>query len=358
MVDLRQHSIDVILTNQSPTGAYIACPTMPDYAYSWFRDGTFIAYAMDLVGHHDSARRFYDWGAQVIAARQATVNQAIAKTARGEPLSAEDYLHTRYTLTGEEGSDDEWPNFQLDGFGTWLWGLEQHLALAPNATLTEPWQHSAEILHRYLAALWRLPNYDCWEEFADEVHPYTLAAIYGGLMAYARMTNDEAATISAEDIRTFLLTKAVADNAFVKFLGSPLVDASLLGLATPYGVVPPDHATMRQTVARIEQDLRAQGQGVKRYVEDSYYGGGDWLLLTAWLGWYYAQADQPDRAETLLAWVASQALANGDMGEQAPLDLIAPDYLDKWVEWRGPIATPLLWSHAMYLILDHTLHAS
>ena len=33
----------------------------------------------------------------------------------------------------------------------------------------------------YLAALWQLPCYDCWEEFPDRVHPHTLAAIYAGL---------------------------------------------------------------------------------------------------------------------------------------------------------------------------------
>jgi hypothetical protein len=27
---------------------------------------------------------------------------------------------------------------------------------------------------------------------------------------------------------------------------------------------------------------------VRRYLGDSYYGGGNWILLTAWLGWYRA----------------------------------------------------------------------
>ena len=34
------------------------------------------------------------------------------------------YLPTRYTLDGElEPEVDDWPNFQLDGYGTWLWAL-------------------------------------------------------------------------------------------------------------------------------------------------------------------------------------------------------------------------------------------
>ncbi len=149
MADLRQHSIEVILKNQSPSGAYIACPNMADYAYCWFRDGTFIAYAMGIVGEHNSARRFYAWGATVINARAGVVERALTKAARGEPLSATDYLHTRYTLDGQEGTDTNWPNFQLDGLGTWLWGLHKHLAFTRNTTLPADWARAADLVARY-----------------------------------------------------------------------------------------------------------------------------------------------------------------------------------------------------------------
>ncbi len=66
MSDLFQRSIDIILSNQAPSGAYPASPTFPTYRYSWFRDGAFIAHAMDLVGEHESARRFHDWAVSTI----------------------------------------------------------------------------------------------------------------------------------------------------------------------------------------------------------------------------------------------------------------------------------------------------
>ncbi|KPV52167.1 hypothetical protein SE17_17090, partial [Kouleothrix aurantiaca] len=50
------NSIALIRAHQSPNGAYVASPTFPTYHYCWFRDGTYIAYAMDLVGEHASAR--------------------------------------------------------------------------------------------------------------------------------------------------------------------------------------------------------------------------------------------------------------------------------------------------------------
>ncbi|MCA9926365.1 MAG: hypothetical protein KC421_28550, partial [Anaerolineales bacterium] len=256
MSHLHQLSIQVILDNQAAGGGYIACPTMADYAYCWFRDGTFIAYAMDLAGEHESARRFYEWGVTVINARETVVEQALHKTARGEPLTAVDYLHTRYTLDGAEGSDSDWPNFQLDGIGTWLWGLHQHSRLTGMEQLPVQWDTAAALAARYLAGLWQLPNYDCWEEFAEEVHPHTLAAIYGGLQAYDALLGQPVYADVAAGIRDFVLDEGVANGHFVKYLGTEMVDASLLGLATPYGLVPPDHPLMQATVACIESDLR------------------------------------------------------------------------------------------------------
>ena len=150
MIDLYQHSIDVILRNQSDTGAYLASPNFPTYMYSWFRDGAFIAYAMDRVSKHESAARFHAWAAEMINLREAVVKRAVEKVTAGEVLNEEDVLHTRYTLEGGIGVE-EWPNFQLDGFGTWLWGLTQHLHLS-GLKISEPQQRAVQLLAEYLAA--------------------------------------------------------------------------------------------------------------------------------------------------------------------------------------------------------------
>src|SRR5260370_4316820 len=127
MDDLVRRSIEVIAAGKAPSGAYVACPTYPTYRYGWFRDGTFIAHAMDLWGEHASAARFYDWAASMIATNAGAVERSVAAAARGQAPDPADLLHTRYTLAGAPGND-EWPNFQLDGFGTLLWGFHRHLA--------------------------------------------------------------------------------------------------------------------------------------------------------------------------------------------------------------------------------------
>jgi len=350
------HHQQIILAHQSAGGGYVASPTFPDYHYCWFRDGAYTAYAMDLSGMHESARCFHDWCARVVNQRREIIERAIEKVSRGETLTATDHVHTRYTLEGVEGGDAEWPNFQLDGLGTWLWALAEHVHLS-GLTLPPAWRQAATLTARYLAALWPYPCYDCWEEFKEHIHPYTLAAMYGGLRALASLGLEGAWGAAPAAIRAFLLEQGVHEGRLVKFIGNPAVDASLLGVAVPYRLLEPHDPLMRATVARIETDLRRAGGGVHRYAADTYYGGGEWLLLTAWLGWYYVRVGEREKAGEMLAWVDAQADGEGNLSEQMPRTLTDPRYLGIWREQRGEIANPLVWSHAKYIILRHHLDA-
>ena len=71
--NLYNRSIEIILDYQTPVGAYIACPNFPSYRYSWIRDGSYIAYAMDIAGQHHSAAAFHQWVAQVVLDRKEIV---------------------------------------------------------------------------------------------------------------------------------------------------------------------------------------------------------------------------------------------------------------------------------------------
>jgi|DewCreStandDraft_2_1066082.scaffolds.fasta_scaffold01506_2 GH15 family glucan-1,4-alpha-glucosidase len=353
MADLFQRSIHVILANQAESGAYVACPNFPAYRYSWFRDGAFIAYAMDLAGQHDSAQRFHDWAARTVLRHADKAERAMQRATHGEPLGG-DYLHARYTTDGAEGLQD-WPNFQLDGFGTWLWALGEHLRRTAGP-LPSHWREAIHLTSSYLAALWRFPCFDLWEEHPDRVHPYTLAAIYAGLQAASRkgFSPEEVNTgwlTTADEIRRFVLAQGVRDGHLVKHVGSAVVDASLIGVATPYRLLTPDDPIMRATAARIEADLRPQGGGVHRYAQDTYYGGGEWVLLAAWLGWYYVEIGETEKAEELQRWVEAQANVHGHLPEQVSAHLLASEHYAEWEARWGPVANPLLWSHAMYLIL-------
>lgn len=347
-VDLRQKSIAVIESNQLSSGGLVACPTFDNYKYSWLRDGTFIAYAMDRVGRHDVAERFYRWVSRAVSRYEDRVEALIAKSRAGITIEHDEHLHTRYKLDGSEGQEG-WPNFQLDGYGAWLWGLSEHARSTGKLHLLEEFRPAINVTIRYLLEFWPVPNHDCWEEFGDRVHPSTLACIYGGLRAIDDHFQDGGIAEATEQIQRRILTEGVADGHLIKSLGSREVDANLLWVSTPFRVLNPDHPLMIRTVEEIERRLLTGG--VHRYPQDTYYGGGEWILLTGFLGWYYCEIGRFEQARALLAWIEAQADAEGLLPEQVPSNLNAPNYYPVWVERWGQIAKPLLWSHAMYLIL-------
>ncbi len=363
-----ERSLAVILENQQPGGAYLACPTMPDYQFSWFRDGAYIAYALTIDGQtggvsHDgsmaaqieSARAFHDWCASVINSRAEGLERCIERAGRGEPILPADVLNARYQANGEAGPDG-WPEFQLDGPGTWLWSLREYVDRAHMQPLPLAWERAIILTARYLAALWHMPCYDCWEERGTHLHISTLGAIYAGLQAAQRMVPSLDVGATARAIREFVLNQGLTPGGeLAKSVGLDMVDANLISVAVPHGLLKPDDPIMQRTIARIERELHAPASGVYRHREDVYYGGGVWVLLALWLAWYYLEVGDGHRAEQLVAWAEDQADDEGNLPEQANSPMLAPAFYDEWVERRGPIAQPLLWSHAKYMIVHRGL---
>ncbi len=357
-MNLLQSSIKIIKDNQTSSGAYIACPNFKNYRYCWLRDGSFTAYAMDKNGETDSAKRFYQWVNRVICSRKEQIETLIAKKKAGEPIARKEYLSTRYTLEGEN-DDGEWGNFQLDGYGTWLWGLVEHIGITGQKEFLDHYGQAVKLTVDYLTAFWQTPNYDCWEEHAEEVHPSTLACIAGGLKAVNGYWESPELATTIADIEGYIRNHFVFGEAsvqhLVKFMGNDPIDANLLWVAIPYGILPAQDGIMKATVEKIEKELYKNKEGVHRYLKDTYYGGGAWILLTAWLGWYYAVTGRRQEAQRVKEWIENQVDSRGNLAEQIPINLNRGDYLALWLEKWGPIAKPLLWSHAMYLILNQEL---
>ena len=136
--------MEVILKNQATTGAFVASPAFSHYQYSWLRDGTFIAHSLDLIGQTEAAHRFYQW-----------VHHTILK--HKETILENKQMDTRFTLDGEV-VNEEWGNYQLDGYGTWLWGLKEHLKLTNESV--DSFQESVDLTLQYLANRWNDANYD------------------------------------------------------------------------------------------------------------------------------------------------------------------------------------------------------
>lgn len=364
---LYKESLKVIFDNQ-PNGAYLACPNMPDYQFSWFRDGAYIAYALTLDGivysaqyggsmaaQWESARPFHDWCAGIVNDRAEALERTIERAARGEPFDIADTLHARYQPDGQTGPDN-WPEFQLDGPGTWLWSIAQFVQITGMSPLPVSWARAIDLTARYLAALWQTPCYDCWEERGDDVHISTLGAIYAGLAAAEALLPQVDFEDTKRAIHDFVMQKGLTPGGeLAKSVGLDMVDANLLSVAVPHGLLAPDEPVMQATAERIERELYVPGYGLRRHLEDTYYGGGPWVLLGLWLAWYNIEAGETARARELLQEAERQADSKHHLPEQVAVHLLAPDFYDKWVGWRGPIARPLLWSHAKYLLVGRKL---
>ena len=342
-----------ILEFQHESGAYPASPGFSQYPHSWLRDGAFIAHSMDLSGHFDSARAFHRWVVRTLTPHLAHIEDLVARhPAHPDPAAM---LPARFSVTGAWLRDDGWPNFQLDGYGQWLWSLERHLHLTGESGLPEGFEPVVRAVARYLAAFYAVPCSDCWEEKPDQVHTATLASIHGGLRAISKLLPEFAA--SAEWVRAHILEHCVADGRFVKSSGHSGVDSSLLWLATPFNVVSAQDPRMQATVNEIERLLVRDG-GLIRYAEDEYYGAGAWLLLTDFLAWHLAERGDLERARGYHAWVERQRRASGDLPEQVPVSSTDGAQLEAWTARWGTSASPLLWSHAMHLIAARALRAN
>ena len=341
---LARQSSDLIVSLQDPSGAYPASPTFSAYrGYSWFRDGAYIADGVSSMGEVESASAFFDWCARILESRAEQIDAIVAAAAAGTPVADSEMLPTRFTFDGHDG-DDEWWDYQLDGYGTWLWAVIEHAER--HGLALDRWQRAISLSVAYLRSSWQRPCFDWWEENADQVHGSTLGCIAGGFIAV-----DRAGLVSLDSeiaaIRALLTERGLYDGHLAKWLGSSAVDASLASVVYPLGVFPPDSAIGAATIAAIERDL-AVDDGVHRYLDDTFYGGGQWPLLSCMLGIAQAAGGNEARAFELLRWAASTFTAEGFLPEQVAHHLLDASMTQEWIDRWGTVATPLLWSHAMF----------
>jgi GH15 family glucan-1,4-alpha-glucosidase len=346
-------SVRSMLSHQVGSGAFFASRDFAPYRYCWLRDGSFTAFALDHAGEQEAAEKFHRWAAAAVAGIAPTLRAATERRLAGGTNDAASMPPARYTVDGTVERDG-WPNFQVDGYGTWLWALSEHVVRWGAKSLVDEVGESLELASTYLEAVDLDPCYDCWEENGHAVHTSTLACVYGGLSAAAELIGDQAARRKADEVGEYILSRTRSGSRFAKSSADGGVDASLLWLAVPFGVVSPAEPAMAATAAEIQERLQLAG-GIRRYAADSYYGGGAWPLLTAWLGWYRAKAGDLPAAERCAAWVEHCYDSAGHLPEQVGGEHRDPDAYRTWVGRWGRPAADLAWSHARYFVLRDEL---
>ena len=347
---LARESVKQILKWQDKSGAYVASPTFLQYGYAWLRDGAFCALAMHLSDQTESALKFNSWVGSTVLKYENLFTEANLRLEDGKRVLPECAPPTRFHMDGSVEIDhhEVWPNYQLDGYGTWLAILPQIETSYSNSLLA-----AVRVVAEFLVHAWSSPSYDCWEEGGDLLHGSTLLAVAGGLKAAAQITGDQNYLTEFNKIVRFIEKNFVVDGHFVKHLGNERIDASLAWASLPHQVYDSSHPLVLGTIQAIREQLRNPSGGVKRYIGDTYYGGGDWVLLEGLLAWTEAKNANRPFWEDSRRWISSIADSNYLLPEQLLDHVQDPQMISPWEAKWGNSANPLLWSHAMYLLMLH-----
>lgn len=328
-------------------GALVAAPShkeyyplgAKDYFFVWPRDAFFVCRAARLVGL-DLYEGFFDW------CRQA------------EGFDKSGLFFEKYFVDGRKARE----HFQPDQTASVLLALKDYCG--DDKELINKYESFIKKCADGLCKFWQgdrfsLVSQDLWEErlcFPDmpEGFSYSVAMCAAGLDAACSLTGDETYRVVADQMRQVVLLGN--PDFFSRSYGSlrdERVDASLVGLWWPAGLVSADDARLRKTVAAIEDRLFFEG-GVHRYEGDEYdgwmfgdhnrkKGAGWWPLLSCWLGLWYVKAGEKDKAGRILDEVLACA---GD-------DLLVPEQV--FGNELQVAIKPLCWSHAMVLLLSDSL---
>ncbi len=317
------------------TGSVIAAPELdPDFEHSggygfvWGRDLAFIVLAFLAAGRTDLAERALRW---------------LPHAQEPEGL----WLQRHWT----DGSlAPSWCKHQLDETGAILFAYEAAWQALGDGKLDAELWPSARRAAEFLLGTIEADGIPCdtadlWEE-RDGRHAFTAAAVYGGLRAAASMARrhdlplaeayDAAAEVVQEAIERELWSEF--HGRYLRSIGDPTLDVSLLGLAWPFAAVDPGGERMRATVAALEAELGDAATGVRRYAGDTYAGGNDWVLAALWLGlWHRQVGDNAGHRQALEYAVFAQT----DLG-------LLPEQVTD--EGEPAWVVPLAWSHAMLLL--------
>jgi glucoamylase len=323
------------LLSDRDTGAVIAAPELdPEFEHSggygfvWGRDLAFIVLAFLAAGCDDLAKRALRW----------------LPTAQ-EPEGL--WLQRHWT----DGSlAPSWCRHQLDETGAILFAYEAAWRQLRDKALDADLWPSAKRAADFLLGTIEgdgLPvaTADLWEE-REGRHAFTAAAVYGGLCAAAALSRRHEPPLAeryetvAQLVREAIERELWSDfhGRYLRSLGDPTLDVSLLGLAWPFAAVEPGGERMRATVAALEAELGCPAGGLVRYAGDTYAGGNRWVLAALWLGLWHRQAGDGTGLDRALTYTLGAQTKLGLLPEQ-----VTEDGEPAWV-------VPLAWSHAMLLL--------
>ncbi|HYA10845.1 MAG TPA: glycoside hydrolase family 15 protein [Thermoplasmata archaeon] len=308
------------------------------YNYCWWRDGGYVAKAMDEAGLYEGAARFLEFAQQCQNPDGSFFHRHFPDGALGSTWHPPPFLQIDQTATVVAAA---WHHYKRGGDPdvlVTLWPLVKNAANFLTG-FRDPTTHLP------------LPSFDLWEERMG-VHAYSTAAVAHALERASRIAAEIGKDpgpwhVAATEVREASV-RHLWDPALGRFVRSleprdEKVDASIL-LALKLGLLPWDDPRARSVVDAVERRLWAPPLGgLARYEGDTYYGPENpWIVCTLWLAEARLRLGDAGRCRELIEWVVAHA---------TPTHLL-PEQLDRRTG-EPKSATPLAWSHSTFVDVVH-----
>jgi GH15 family glucan-1,4-alpha-glucosidase len=296
---------------------------------TWVRDMAYAVVGLVRSGHYAEARA------------------AIAFQMQAQVGAYEEYVGVPYQISvvryygdGTEWSDSnaDGPNIEFDGFGLFLWELDQYVqASGDTASLAQWWPTVKSKVADVLVGLQEpsgllSPDSSIWEVHWDgqQKHfAYTTIAAANGLCSASRLAQ---AAGDPADVATYLKAGQKAQDALIPNLTAPSgtlaqstealaagtgwLDASVLE-AINFELIEPTGPTASATMSAIEAGLvPASGRGFMRSNAGDAYSSNEWVFIDLRAARSLELTGDSTYATNLFAWNVDQGSDNfGELSE-------------------------------------------
>jgi MYXO-CTERM domain-containing protein len=325
-VDLRMGQVEETGGGQ---GQILASIAPGQWNISWVRDMAYATVGLVRSGHYAEAK------AAIAFQMNASVGGYESYVGAPYQISV-----VRYFGDGTEWSDsnDDGPNIEFDGFGLFLWELDEYVsASGDTASLTAWWPVVSSKVANVLVGLQQSDGLIEADSSIWEVHwdgqqrhfTYTTIAAANGLCAASRLATAAADTA---DAATYLAAGQKARDALLPndrapdgtlgqsvealAAGTGWLDAAVME-AIDFGLVDPARYTATATLASIEGGLvPASGRGFMRSNAGDAYSSNEWVFIDLRGARAIELHGQASYTESLFAWNVDQATDNfGELSE-------------------------------------------
>ncbi|MGC9152778.1 MAG: glycoside hydrolase family 15 protein [Vulcanisaeta sp.] len=345
-------SLLLIIDDQNPvTGEFVASPE-PVYLYSWVRDSSFAAMALQSAGYYEQAMKYWLWMCNA---------QNVSGT-----------WYTRYDFWS--GAPDKTFGIpEYDSVGLFQIGIWQFYELTHNKTFLMEvmpcinksliWeeneiQNNGGLIPMDLSIWESNYAYNFWTQAIDDLGLYATAKIYRALglnnTPIIKLANELNATIQKYFYSRNFYSQALMETTIYTSNGSEttyapngIPDSSVI-LPIAMGLINPRSRQAISTVNTIIRTLLING-GLARFPGDDYhYDSGlydstapdpPWIITTLFLAMYYEDVGNSSGALDLMAW----CIQHSQHG-------LLPEAVDPRLGYPLPTTSPLTWSAAMYVL--------